>query len=216
MKLATWILLGCIAALPARGQDICSAARSAVDVAGVTVAGDDTLDGKGTWSVEGGADGVLIEYRIDSDRMQSESRMGTSGTWDFARMLPNDVSCGKHTLVVHAFPSVKAGERQHHCLKKASSKPYVFEISCAPVVEIADCEWKCSGEDALCTGTCTAKARRGRLGYVPYWGVNGEDWEQGGESSEGPWSHPVACAPGERISFKVRDRDGKGFWSNVD
>jgi hypothetical protein len=46
--------------------------------------------------------------------------------------------------------------------------------------------------------------------------VNGEGWQQGEATSEGPWSHPVACDPGQRISFKVRDRDGRGYWSAVD
>jgi hypothetical protein len=112
---------------------------------------------------------------------------------------------------------VKAGERHLHCLNKVSSKPRVFEVSCAPLVEIADCQWECSGDDSpQCTGTCTASARRGRLGYVPFWGVDGEGWEQGETTSEGPWSHLVACDPGQRISFKVRDRDGRGYWSEVD
>lgn len=217
MKPATWILLGCLAAAPALADDLCSAATSSVDVGDVTVAEDNTLDGKGTWAAGGGADGVLLEYRIDSDRMLSETRTGAAGSWDFERMLPNDTSCGRHTLVVFAFPSVKAGDRHLHCLKRVTSTPRVFEISCSPRVEIVDCQWECSGGDSpLCNGVCTATARRGKLGYVPYWGVNGEDWEQGDASSEGPWSHPVACAPGERISFKVRDRDGRGYWSEVD
>jgi hypothetical protein len=25
----------------------------------------------------------------------------------------------------------------------------------------------------------------------------------------------VSCVPGQKISFKVRDRDGRGYWSDV-
>jgi hypothetical protein len=215
MKLASCLLLAGLAGVPALAQDPCAGASSTVDIAELTVAEDGALTGKGTWSVGGGADGAVLEYRVDGDRLLIESRTGASGTWDIARVLPFDNTCGRHTFVVFALPSVKAGGRQIHCMKKGSS-PRTYEISCAPVAEIVDCAWHCSGEDSLCTGDCTARARRGRLGYVPYWGVNGDAWEPGGPSSEGPWTHHVDCAPGERISFKVRDRDGKGFWSEVD
>lgn len=88
----------------------------------------------------------------------------------------------------------------------------------APTAEIVDCQWHCSpGNDGQCTGTCTASASGGAPGYMPFWGLNGEDWQQGAEaSSEGSWNHPVTCKPGQRISFKVRDRDGRGLWSGVD
>jgi hypothetical protein len=224
MKLAHWfwiwlcmsMLLGCMAAVPAFADELCSAAKATIEIADVTVGKEGTIDGKGTWTAEG-AEGVLVEYRIDSDRMQSETRMGKSGSWDFARMQPKDPTCGRHTLVVFAFPSVKADKRQLHCLNKASSKPRVFEVSCTPLVEIADCQWECGGTDSpQCTGICTASARRGRLGYIPFWGVNGEGWEQGEAASEGPWHHSVVCDPGQKISFKVRDRDGRGYWSEVD
>jgi hypothetical protein len=32
---------------------------------------------------------------------------------------------------------------------------------------------------------------------------------------EGPFTQAVTCMPGQKISFKVRDRDGRGLWSNV-
>jgi hypothetical protein len=101
---------------------------------------------------------------------------------------------------------------------RGSSAPRRFEISCAPKAEIVDCQWECeAGETPQCSGVCTASARLGKGGYLPFWGLNGEGWQQAAESaSEGPWSFPVTCAPGQRISFKVRDRSGRGLWSEVD
>ena len=86
------------------------------------------------------------------------------------------------------------------------------------MAEIVDCQWECTGGEAPhCNGICTAVAHRGKLSYVPFWGINGEDWQQGTEATaEGQWSQVVACSPGQRISFKVRDRDGRGLWSKVD
>jgi hypothetical protein len=219
MKLAILVILGGIGgmAVPALADDLCSTATAAVTIADLAV-GESSIDAKGTWQAGGGAAGILLEYRIDSDRMQIESQSGASGSWEIARMEPNDGRCGRHTLRVYVYPSVQDGARQLHCLARGSSAPRQFEISCAPIAEIVDCQWECTGGDSpQCTGICSASARKGRLGYVPFWGVNGVGWQQGGgEPSGGPWTHPVACAVGQRISFKVRDRDGRGLWSEVD
>ena len=215
MKLATCIFLGCLAA-PTFAQDPCSAATSAVTIGEFTT-GDGSVDAKGTWQAGGGASGIMLEFRMDNDRIRIETWSGASGTWQISSMSPKEAKCGRHTLRVHAYPSVKLGEGQLHCVGKGASAPRQFEFSCAPIVEIVDCNWECGGgETPQCTGTCTAQASRGRLTYAPFWGVNGEGWQPGGEASEGPWTHPVACAPGQRISFKVRDRDGRGLWSEVD
>ena len=219
MKLMTCVLLGGLAAAGvtgARAQDPCSTATAAVTITDLQV-GENTIDAKGTWQVEGAA-GVLLEYRIDSDRMQSESRSGAAGSWDLTLARPGYLRCGPHTLRVIVFPSVQAGARLLHCLSRDTSTPRRFEVSCAPIAEILDCQWHCTGgEDAECTGVCTAEARRGRVTYVPFWGVDGAGWQQVGEGhSKGPWTFPVACVPGQKISFKVRDRDEDGPWSEVD
>ena len=215
MKLATCLLLGCLAA-PALAQDPCAAATAAVTL-GDFALGEDSFDAKGTWQAGGGAVGVLLEFRVDNDRIRMESRSGASGSWEVASMRPKEAKCGRHTVRVHAYPSVKQGEGLLHCLGKGASAPRQFELSCAPIAEIVDCQWECGGGDKpQCTGTCTAQARKGRLSYAPFWGMNGDGWQQGADPGEGPWTHPVACAPGQRISFKVRDRDGRGLWSEID
>jgi hypothetical protein len=45
--------------------------------------------------------------------------------------------------------------------------------------------------------------------------VNGDAWQAAAEAGEGPFIQAVTCVPGQRISFKVRDRNGRGLWSNV-
>lgn len=209
-----FVLLAAPVASPVLAADLCAGVSSTMTLSELTMAGEDSIQARGTWTVAGGAGGaagVMVETRIDSDRMQSEAQSGTSGSWSITQEVTQ--GCGRHTVRFFAFPYVQDGTRQVHCLKQVSSAAKQFEISCAPVVEIVDCQWECSGEE--CTGTCTAEARRGKLSYLPHWGVNGESW-LAGEPSEGPWVHPVACKPGQRISFKVRDRDGRGRWSEVD
>ncbi len=201
---------------PVAADDRCAAVKATVTIAETGAAGEEGVRSRGGWQVEGGAAGILLEYRIDSDRFLMESMAGAAGAWDYteARVVGG---CGRHTLRVHAFPYIQANGRQVYCMAQAASAPQSFEISCAPVVEIADCQWECAGE--RCTGTCTATARRGRLAYQPHWGMAGakpstpEPAPE--ESTEGPWTQAVTCAPGEKVTFKVRDRDGRGLWSNV-
>ena len=217
MKLMAWVLLTGILAAPALAKDLCSAATASATIAEVK-AGESTFDARGTWQAGGGAAGVLLEYRINSDRLRSETWLGTSGTWEVVGMDPEEAGCGRRTLRIVVSPSVQDGERLLHCLKKGVSEAHQFEISCAPVAEIVDCAWKCVPDEIPeCTGTCTGTARRGRLRYMPFWGVNGEEWQQGAEApSKGPWTRPVTCNPGQRISFKVRDHEEDGPWSQVD
>lgn len=218
----TWrcILVAGMTAIPpsaATEQDLCSTATAAVTVGELAVE-ESFVDAKGSWQAGGGASGVMLEYRIDQDRFESETWLGAAGAWSVVRMKAKDQRCGRHTLRVYAYPSVQDGGRQLHCLGRATSAARQFEISCAPIAEIVDCQWECSGGQVPhCNGICTATASRGKLSYVPFWGTDGEEWQQGTEATAaGPWNQVVACSPGQRISFKVRDRDGRGLWSNVD
>lgn len=216
MNASTWVLLAIVTAAPSAG-DPCTEATASVTVTDVRV-DEDAVNAQGTWQVSGGADGVVLEYRIASDRLQAESQRGTSGSWEIATLDPEVERCGRFTLRVFAFPSVRAGERQLHCLKRGSSVPQQFEISCAPVAEIIQCDWECTGgENPACSGLCTGMARRGKLSYIPFWGVDGDGWRQGADiASAGPWTRPVTCTPGQHISFKVRNRGENGLWSEVD
>jgi len=215
MKFSVWVLLILTLTVPAVADDRCSTATAGVTIDDLTVEGD-VLTAKGTWQAGGDATGVLLEYRVDGDRLRAETWSGASDSWTVVRMDPQVEDCGQHALRMYVFPSIQDGKHQRVCLSRSLSTMRQFDIACNPIAEIADCQWQCSGgNDGSCTGTCTASVRRGSPGYVPYWGVNGEGWQSSEASSAvGPWSQPVTCKPGQRISFKVRDR--KSRWSNVD
>jgi hypothetical protein len=169
-----------------------------------------TIQAGGTWSAAGGADGVLLEYRVDMDRYQSETRTGTAGTWSISQ----DFNlCGKHTLRVFAMPMVRDGDRLVHCLERGTSAPQPVDLPCEPVARIDSCTWKCSEDE--CAGSCTASAQAGVPDYVAHWGINDSGYAAVEGFSRGPWTREVVCRPGERITFKVRGRNGTGRWSNV-
>lgn len=198
----------------AAAADLCPTATASATLAELAV-NESQVDARGSWQSGGSAAGVILEYRFDSDRLQSEGQAGPAGTWSLTQDLTS-YGCGKHTLRVTAVPYVQAGASQVHCLNWSTFVKQTFEVSCAPVAELVDCRWECTGgEEPGCTGTCTGSARRGKLSYLPFWGVNGDAWQPGDQPAVGPFIQAVACVPGQRISFKVRDRDGRGSWSNV-
>jgi hypothetical protein len=214
---AAFALLALAPLLPAHAVGFppaCQTSQSTVKISDLQVEGS-TVQAKGSWQVSGSAAGVMIEYRVDSDRLLSEDQAGTTGAWDLAYDIAFE-GCGPHTLRVFAFPYVMQGTRQIHCLQKNVSTPKRFEVSCAPIVEIVGCEWEC-GEDSkpACQGTCSGSAKSGRLSYVPFWGVDDAGYTSDNTPAEGPWTQAVSCSPGQKISFKVRDKNGTGFWSNV-
>jgi hypothetical protein len=209
--------LSALPAYPAAVENLCPAATASATITELTVK-ESVIESKGTWQAGGGAPGVVLEYRFDSDRLQSENQAGPAGTWHITQDLAG-YGCGKITLRVTAVPYVQEGVSQVHCLNRSTFVKQTFEISCAPVAEIVDCRWECDGgtggKTPGCTGTCTGSARRGKLSYLPSWGVNGDAWQSAAQSGEGPFTQAVTCMPGQKISFKVRDRDGRGLWSNV-
>lgn len=199
----------------ARAADACAAASAAVAIAEASFA-DGVLTAHGSWEVSGASalSGVMVEYRIDQDRLQSEVRPGTSGTWEVTQGF---TICGPHTLRVFAFPAVQEGGRLMHCLERGVSQASRFTVSCAPLAQIDSCAWECSGAAAerRCSGTCTGSASGGRGLYIPFWGLGGAGFQPVPPPFAGPWNQPVTCAAGQRVSFKVRDRHGSGAWSEV-
>jgi hypothetical protein len=201
-------------AAPAAAANLCPTATASAKITELTVK-ESLVEAKGTWQSGGSAAGVVLEYRFDSDRLQAEGQTGPSGTWHMSQDLAG-YGCANHTLRVTAVPYVQDGVSQIHCLNSTTYVKQTFEVSCAPIAEIVDCQWECTGgKEPHCTGTCTGAARRGRLSYLPFWGLNGDAWQQGDTPGEGPFTQAVSCAPGQKISFKVRDRDGRGYWSSV-
>jgi hypothetical protein len=215
MKLSPEFLLALtLMAGPAAAADLCATATASATLAELTIK-EALVQARGTWQSGGSAAGVILEYRFDSDRLQTEGQAGPSGTWHMAQDITS-YGCANHTLRVTAVPYVQDGVSQVHCLNRSTYVKQTFAISCAPVAEIVDCQWECTGgKEPHCTGNCTGAAHRGKLSYLPYWGVNGDAWQPADTPGEGPFAQAVSCVPGQRISFKVRDRDGRGNWSDV-
>jgi len=165
----------------------------------------------GAWQVSGGAVGVLIEPRIEADRWQSESFKGTAGRWDFDQAF-KWAKCGHFALRVYAYPSVNVNGHLYNCLDNDSSVPWRFDVPCGVQAEIMRCDWECSDGDG-CVGTCFGSAASGFPPYQPFWGLNDSDYKPGEMAEAGPWSEVVHCKAGDKVAFKVRDRNGGGKMS---
>lgn len=180
------------------------------------VAENGLLRAEGTWTVGPGVDGVVLDYRIDSDRHQEEIYTvapGQPGTWRFVEP-ESTVPCGLHALRAYVYPVVVEDGRQRFCLNGGSSVAMQVTTSCTAKVEIVDCQWECSDDEPLCAGSCTASAHGGQPSYLVYWGLNDRDYQQG-VYGLGPWEWTGSCQPGDRVTFKVRSNNGSGPWSNV-
>lgn len=173
---------------------------------------DGTVQASGTWKAPGGpARGVLLEYRLDSDRYQAETQSGTAGKWTYREPYKD---CGYHVLEVVAFPSVVEEGRTVYCLPLGKTVKSFFQSPCQTMTSKLDCAgWKC--QDGRCTGTCTGNAAGGQWGYVALFGVDDANYVALPSSPHGPWSQTVTCAPGQRVTFKARDRLGAGGFSPV-
>lgn len=166
----------------------------------------------GTWAVSGGATGAMLEFRVDNERLQAETRTGTSGAWSTVLSFS---TCDRplHALRVLVYPSVSGGEGNlHHCLKRFKrSELRQFEIPCGARVEADHCTWECEGGDAPhCAGLCAVTALGGKLPYLLFQGTGDPKDPQVGDSSEGSWNVQVVCKRGDKVSFYTRDNYGRG------
>jgi hypothetical protein len=208
------LALSPLAALAQQPQDpVCKGAKASITLDRQTVEKGVIKTG-GTWQVSGSAVGVLIEPRIEADRWQSETFTGKSGKWDFDQAF-KWAKCGHFGFRVFAYPSVKVNGHLYHCLENDSSVPWRFDVPCGAMAEITRCDWECGeGEDAgQCVGTCVGSASAGFPPYQPFWGLNDGDYIPGEKAEAGPWSEVVHCKTGDKVAFKVRDRNGGGKMS---
>jgi len=166
----------------------------------------------GSWEAPGGpVRGVLLEYRLDSDRYQAETQSGSAGKWRYSEEFKE---CGSHVFEIVAFPSVVEDGRTVYCLPLGKTVRAFFDLPCQGMTSRLDCTgWSC--KDGRCTGTCTGDATGGEWGYVALFGVNDANYANLPSSPKGPWTYTVTCAPGERVSFKARDRLGAGGFSPI-
>jgi hypothetical protein len=170
------------------------------------------VEASGTWEVSGGATGAMLEFRIDNERYQAETRTGTSGTWSIVQSF-NVCDRPLHALRVLVYPSVSGGEgRLRHCLKRFKRSEFLqFEIPCGAQTAIDHCAWECEGGDVpRCAALCAVTATGGRLPYLLFQGTGDANDPKVGDSSEGSWTVQTTCKRGEKLSFYVRDFYGRG------
>ncbi len=205
---ATVLVLG---ASPAPAADVCANARASVALSDLSWA-DGVLKASGTWQAGEGAAGVMLEYRIQSDRQWLEQRAGAAGTWEAS--IPYR-RCGRNSFRVEAFPGVQSGAVQVQCLEKGGTEARTFMVDCLPIATLASCQWECEGEPVRCTGHCTGTGKGGIGNLIGMMGINGKDYQIAEGPPEGPWTAVVACSPGDVVSFLVRDKGGGGAPSKV-
>lgn len=193
--LLTILALATAMALPAPvdaqvyAQGNCTGMSATVDIDAYSHTCPDTLAADGDWSVSTGADRVLLEYYIDGtesgDKVQSETRAGLGGSWDFADDYSS--SC-EHTLFVKAYPEVWNGSGYATCWDHDATDSTGFAVSCTtPTVTIDDCEWtSCSGGlQGSCDGSCEGSVSGGGgspFTYTWKWTENGSPQSQSGSA----------------------------------
>jgi len=210
-SLHAWIALLLLPAA-AGAESLCAKAQAGVTITNVSWAAG-ILKASGTWQVGEESAGAMLEYRVQSDRQWAESRMGKSGNWEVA--LPWTF-CDRSTLRVDVFPSLKLGDVLVHCTENGKSTKQSFNVSCVPTAELGACQWECAEEPApRCSGTCTGMAKGGAGSYVAMQGINGQGFQVVEGPPQGPWTWTVACAPGDKVLFAVRDRGGTGPMSKT-
>jgi len=203
-----------ILTLPAAAgaADLCANVKAAATITDLTFA-DGVVKASGTWQVGEDSVGAMVEFRLQGDRQWAESHSGTTGTWQIS--LPWD-KCYRSGFRVDVFPTLKLGDVLVHCTENGKAAIREFTGSCLPSADLGLCQWECSDEaPAHCTGTCTGTAKGGTGTLVALQGKNDKDYQVVDGPPRGPWSWPVVCAPGDKVSFKVRDLAGTGGFSNV-
>jgi len=210
-SLHAWIALLLLPAA-ARAENLCASVKAGVTITNVSWAAG-VLKASGTWQVGEESPGAMLEYRVQSDRQWAESRSGKSGNWEVS--LPW-TSCDRSTFRVDVFPSLKLGDVLVHCTENGKSTKQSFNVSCAPTAELGPCQWECVEEPApRCSGTCTGTAKGGAGLLLAMQGINGQGFQVVEGPSQGPWTWTVTCAPGDKVSFKVRDQGGTGLFSKA-
>lgn len=207
-RLAAAAALAAVAAGAAdgTGRDVCAQASAVVDLAEVKMAGDE-LTARGTWAAAGNAAGVLLEYRIDSDRMAAEARLGPGGAWE-TRIPGRD--CGHHYFRVTALPLAPDRERQEVCIAKPATENTGYDAECVAPVSLSDCEWDCQeGPDGACTGRCVGSIAAASGPFVPQLRIGDALFKSVGAASPGPWSLSVRCQSGQPVAFRVRQPGGR-------
>jgi hypothetical protein len=200
-----------LAAADESPRDVCAEASAQVSLEQFGMDGKE-FTARGTWSAGGNAAGVLLEYRIDSDRMAAEARLGPGGTWE-TRI--GGKPCGRKIFKVVAFPLAPDGSRDAVCMSKPAAQDANYLSECLAPVTLSECEWDCGdGPDAACVGRClgavaTAEGKR----FVPQVRVSGILFQTVDAPSPGPWWLNLNCSLGQKVAFRVREASGARDYS---
>ncbi|MCP4536463.1 MAG: hypothetical protein GY832_04890 [Chloroflexi bacterium] len=171
----------------------CDGVSAIVDITTVSHS-NGVVSANGTWQVSGGANGIHLWYYIDNVLYQDEPQSGTSGSLPFED--DYDTPCA-HILKVVGCPKVDSTICYTHC---HSDSEYFRPDT--PQAEITSCTWNGSScETSIASGTCTGNNGSSDCpSDVPYWGLNGE------EPEEGNWTQAITCRPmRDMVVFKVID-----------
>jgi len=160
----------------------------------------ETLRVRGHYKGTGPASGVLLEFRVDSDRYRAETRATPEG--DFESAFPF-ILCGDHVFQLWAYPTVAAGERQAICLDRAVRTREMFTAACGNDVRLSDLEWQCAA-DGACTGQVIASVGDGKSDYVLMANAGNAPFRQVGVTGPGPFRVPLACHAGEKVRLRAR------------
>ena len=160
----------------------------------------DTLRVHGHYKGAGTASGVLLEYRVDSDRYRAETRPTPTG--DFESAFPFSL-CGDHVVQVWAYPVVAAGERQAICLERGIRTRELFSAACGSEIELSGLEWECEGNGS-CSGNVTAIVGDGKSNYVLMASVGQAPFRQVGPTGPGPFQVPLTCHSGDKVRLRAR------------
>lgn len=224
------LLLAVSIAFPAllAAGEACTGKAGSVTVDSVRAEGG-MVDIAGGWKASPGTQGLGIEVRIDQDRQALEVHSGESGTW--SAKVPFAL-CGRHVLRVYAFAAVPEEGHTTLCFEGAPSTPHPFDVDCTPQAHLESCAIDCpkpktepgKGKKAQpapapapieCKATCTGRGSGGTGTLAGLAGVNGANVQFLEGPGGGPWTFTLACKPGDKVTFLVRDRSGVGASSKT-
>ncbi len=175
---------------------LCDGTGATITIFSVSATCTGIASASGSWTVSGGANGAYFEYYVDGQRVQSEAKSGTGGSWVFR---DGPYSLGTHTFEVKIYPMASGTI----CWSHGSSASRNFSVDpCPPTVSLT---CRSIGHP---TYECTGWVSGGASPYIPYWKLSNYPWYQRPGGS-GPFTEQFVCKTKMQVSFKVWDENGQ-------
>ncbi len=172
-------------ALGTQESELCSSATvTSVSVQGVSTYGG-LMAGAGSYSVDGGANGVRLEYYVDGVQKYYEERQGVSSTWNYSWA---GVSCGQHSFQVKAIPMILGSDGTRATCSSISQWSSVYYPSepCPNPRTTFSCT-RTSTTQVKCTGGASG----GSGTYTPMWQESYSGYPYGWY--DGTWTRYFSC-----------------------